>query len=491
MRRSLVISTALAFSAAFALAQDPFSKPGQDDTNVGPLGFAAQQDGRALTVRSLEAGGPAEKAGLKTGDVVSGVEGRPFEAKPEPIVAVVLACEAAEARAKQTAVIVLTVNQKDVKVTFPALGKHAASCPKKCKKCEKVVRSGVDFLLAQQKPDGSFPTELGGKTGKVVVTSLSALALVAAGGPDSAIAKAADYVIAKCGVEEKDGLSLGGGMGGGNWNQENWELAYGSMFLAEYAKKTKRPDVKAKLFEVAKKLEVNQEASGGWAHGPGGPNALGYLELEIVGNWSLMGLGAAHRLGYPLDKAKLAKACAWIEQTTNGDGGVGYSPREGQKGFGEAGRTSGAIAAYAQLGLRGDPFFAKMSDFYRGHQGTLTTGHVSPYMHMLSGAIAAYVLGPREWASYVETYRPQLYAARKADGSFAAIPTHESQSLHSNTDATVGPCWTTATAVLILALADERVPVLLDKAGAEKAGKAEKPGRTTTGAGSGDEPQVK
>jgi hypothetical protein len=46
--------------------------------------------------------------------------------------------------------------------------------------------------------------------------------------------------------------------------------------------------VKDRLFEVAKKLEANQEASGGWAHGPGGPNALGYLELEIVGNWSLI-----------------------------------------------------------------------------------------------------------------------------------------------------------------------------------------------------------
>src|SRR5581483_8208884 len=175
--------------------------------------------------------------------------------------------------AKKDAQVTLTVNGKEVKVSFAAGGKHAASCPKKGKKCEKVIHDAVTFLLAQQKADGSFPTELGGKTGKVVVTSLSALALMAAGGADDAVAKAANYVMSKCGAPDDSGLKMGG-MGGGNWNQENWELGYGALFLGEYAKKSRRPDVKTKLFEVAKKLETNQEASGGWAHGPGGPNAL-------------------------------------------------------------------------------------------------------------------------------------------------------------------------------------------------------------------------
>ena len=492
---SRMSSTKIAFAAcilagasAVALAEDPFNKKGSSDTNVGPLGFAAQAEPKSLSVKSLVAGGPADKAGVKAGDRITGVEGKPFDGRPEPVIGIVMACEAAELQARKDATVTLTVNDKPVKISFAPQGKHAATCPRKCKKCDKVVQAGAAYLVSQQKGDGCFPTDLGGKTGKVVVTSLSALALMSAGGFDGAVDKAAGYVLSKCGAADEGGFKLGGGAGGGNWNQENWELGYGAIFLGEYAKKTKRPDVKAKLFEIAKRLEAQQESSGGWAHGPGGPNALGYLELEIVSNWSLMGLGAARRNGYALDKSRLDKALAWVEETTRGDGGVGYSPRSGQKGFGEAGRTSGAIAGFTAVGQNKSPFFGKMVDFYRGKVATLTAGHVSPYMHMTSGAIAAYLLGAKDWASYVETYRPQLYAARNADGSFEPIPTHESDLLHSNTDATVGPCWTTASAVLILSLPNERLPLLLDKAGdkPEKTEK-EKPGRTTTGA----EPQVK
>ncbi|MEZ0230900.1 MAG: DUF6288 domain-containing protein, partial [Planctomycetota bacterium] len=177
LSRRLAVATALlAFASAVAFAEDPFNKKGSSDTNVGPLGFAAQAEAKSLAVRSLVGGGPAEKAGIKAGDRITGVEGRAFEGKPEPAIAIVMACEAAELQAKKDATVTLTVNGREVKVTFPPSGKHAATCPKKCKKCDKVVQAGAAYLVSQQKGDGCFPTELGGKTGKVVVTSLSALA---------------------------------------------------------------------------------------------------------------------------------------------------------------------------------------------------------------------------------------------------------------------------------------------------------------------------
>src|SRR5581483_5531524 len=172
-------------------------------------------------------------------------------------------------------VVTLTVlrdgKAQPIKVAFPSQGKHSATCPKKCPKCRKIVDAGAAFLASKQAGDGSFPTELGGKTGKVVVTSLSALALMAAGGYDSNVNRAADWVAAKIGAPDENGFGKLGGGAGGNWNQVNWELGYGLIFLGELAR-TKRPDLKEKVASVARLIWTNQETSGGWAHGPGGPN---------------------------------------------------------------------------------------------------------------------------------------------------------------------------------------------------------------------------
>ncbi len=238
------------------------------------------------------------------------------------------------------------------------------------------------------------------------------------------------------------------------------------------------PEVKAKVAELVTSLQRTQEQSGGWAHGPGGPNALGYLELEIVSNYALLGLGAARRLGVEPDEAAVGKALAWIESTASADGGMGYSPRDGQKGFGDPGRTAGALVAYASLGQKRRPFFEDMAGFYARRQGDLEGGHVSPCMHLLAGAMAGRLLGDA-WKAYMERYRLTIMAARKPDGSFASTPTQESQSLHSNTDLTVGPCWTTATYVTILSLPGDRLPLLLGGDGGSEpsAGKREASGR--------------
>src|SRR6267154_2280533 len=108
MIRKVVIVLSVLMSAV-ALAQDPFGKKEASDTNVGPLGFAAKADSKSLAVTSLVGGGPAEKAGLKSGDKVTGVEGRPFTGAPDPAIAIVVACEQAELAAKKDATVTLTV----------------------------------------------------------------------------------------------------------------------------------------------------------------------------------------------------------------------------------------------------------------------------------------------------------------------------------------------------------------------------------------------
>lgn len=476
MVRTVALVALVCLALAPASAQMPGK--GEDLHNVGVLGLGVDLQGATLVVRRVDAGGPAAQAGLKPGDVIVSVAGKPLAAAPAPasplrgghagapgvpsilqVVAEVERCEAEKKRAP----VVLGVkkgggDEAAVEVTVARTQPHAKSCPEKCKKCQAIVEQGLAFLARSQRGDGCFPTDLGGKTGLVVVTSLGGLALLAAGAPlDGPLERATSYVLSHAGKAEASPFGRGGG---GNWNQENWELGYGLMFLAEMARKTKRPELKAKCAELVGLLEKNQEASGGWAHGPGGPNALGYLELEIVSNYALAGLGAAKRLGLDVDGDKLGRAFAWIEQTASPDGGVGYSPRPGQKGNGDPGRTGGAIVAFAALGQRQHPFFAKMAGYLGKHLGGLPGGHVSPCMHLLAGAMASRVL-KAPWDDYMETYRLPIMAARRPDGSFASMPTQESQSLRSNTDLTVGPCWTTATYVLILSLPNDRLPLLL------------------------------
>lgn len=458
---------ALAAVAQPVAAQTPpgFGGPVEDWHNLGALGLGVDVDGAALVVKKVLPG-PAQQAGIREGDRLEQVGGAALRADgPGPVLQVVADVERAEA-ARKAAPVVLGVRRgggepQQVPVDVPRLGAHAKTCPDKCKKCQAIVEAGVAFLARQQQGDGCFPTDLGGKTGKVVVTSLGGLALLAAGAspaPGGPLDRALGYVMNHIGKAEAS--PFGARPGGGNWNQENWELGYGLMFLAEMARRTRRADVKARCAEVVAHIERNQEQSGGWAHGPGGPNALGYLELEIVGNYLLLGLGAAKKLGLAVDADRVGRAFAWIEQTAGPDGGVGYSPRPGQKGHGDPGRTAGAIVAFAALGAQKAPFFDKMCGYFGAKLGDLPEGHVSPAMHLLAGAMAARVLG-RPWDAYHDRYRLLLAAQRRPDGSFSSMPTRESRSLRSNSDLTVGPCWTTASYVLILALDPERLPLLL------------------------------
>ena len=82
---------------------------------------------------------------------------------------------------------------------------------------------------------------------------------------------------------------------------------------------------KRALIDLGTSLAERQEQSGGWAHGPGGPNALGYVELNILTGLALCGMGLAGQAGYDTNESVLELAETYLKQSSNGDGGVGYS----------------------------------------------------------------------------------------------------------------------------------------------------------------------
>ncbi len=493
-RRPALFVLAVLSLAALWTAIPPAHPRGEPDLfNLGALGaegfpvgrkegknYGLPKDTLGVRVLNVPDGTPAAEAGLLLEDIIVGTEKGMFAKKRDPIYTLISHLEIATAQKNGSLKLMLLREGKPANVTVkvPFLGKHSKGCPTGCDRCDKMSAESLEFLAKGQGEDGSFQAGTGGINGQVVVTSWCALAFLASGstpktGPYAEnIRKAARYVMDHCGREaffpgaardgEGDGTGTGptggggGGMGGrrgSNWNQTNWPLSIAPWFLCEVALQDPTDsEVREKLASFGKQLAVNQERTGGWAHGPGGPNALNYLELEIMSNYALATFGMLKRLELEAPQDVIDKGLAYIEATSAGDGGVGYSHREGQKGMGDPGRTAGAIVAFARLGKKNHPFFKKMMSFFKTHMEDLPNGHVSPVMHFLAAAFACQELPPDYWTAFMDLFHLEIMAARRPDGSFSARPTEESQQMHSNSDRDMGPHWTTGSYLLILQL---------------------------------------
>lgn len=440
---------------------NPFDRGGADAFNLGLIGADGNPKGKdKIEVIEVTKDGPSEKGGLLKGDVIVGIEGKGFSESKHPVFQLVEALEVVTA--KKSAVCTLSVERGgkpvQIKLTLPSLGPHSKGCPKSCKRCDAMAKQSLDWLVKQQEPDGGFPTRMAATTGKVVVTSVCGMAFLANGNYKEAAGKCVDFVMKNAIEKAATGDDPFKGMGGkGNWNQSNWALGYGGVFLGMVYQSAKDAKVKSALADIAAQIVKNQEASGGWAHGPGGPNALDYLELEIMSNWCLGALGLAQQAGVEVRADAIEKAMKYVELCAAGDGGVGYADRPGQKGMGEPGRTSGAIFAWMCLKQNKGGFYGKMTQYWERNMAEITDGHVSPVMHYSTSGLAGHALGGGAWDKFMDRFRIEFLACRRIDGSFAARPTEESQMMRSNSDREVGDCWITGNYLLILGLPNKNL----------------------------------
>jgi hypothetical protein len=473
----LGVLAALGLGAAIAAAQLP-SRNSDETHNLGFLGAkgtvltrkecpALGKGAAGIRIEKLLEVSPARGAGLSVGDVVLAVDGRALKAKEAPVLGLVAGIEAAISRKPGAPVLTVLRGQRPVKVKIPlgVAGSHAKTCPRGCRRCWAVTAAALEYLKKAQTGDGSWGFTTGSQNGQVAVASLAGLAFLASGSTPSKgpyapqIGKAVKFVTRAC---KGPGRFPGAGAGAkGNWNQENWKWGFAGMFLAEAHRCSPKPDLAETLQTVCRTIARNQEQSGGWAHGPGGPNALGYLELEIVSNYVLSALGCCRQLGLEIDMECVQKALKFIEATGPGDGGVGYSTRPGQKGHGEAGRTGGAIVAFTTLGFRRHPFCQKMGRYLLRRMRDLPHGHVSPMMHLWFGSLACHNQGPAHVKRFWKEFRTVFMAARRPDGAFDSWPTRETVQLHANSDRQMGLAWSTASLALPLLLPAGKLNLLV------------------------------
>ena len=406
--------------------------------------------------------GAAARAGLQVGDFIVGVGSRKFsKGSLDPLATALLKAESSKGN------LILLVAKggrgaaQKIELSIPVspVGK-AARKPLVGKGRAELWKGAVAWLARRQDANGGYKQTLSGLNGAIIQTAMGGLAFLGAGSDLSQgeykdnVRRAADFLIANV-------RNLGGDKGGErgpkpSWSQSNWGYAHAAIFLGELHARTADRDVLDALHYCAQRLVETQEPSGGWAHGPGGKNALGYIELNIVTGLALGGLGLARQSGFEVPAEALARAEAYLTASGGGDGGVGYSTSAGQKGQGNIGRTSAAWLGYLSLGLGKKPWAKKMASYVKRNADKSLGGHASLMQHLLLAGVAAQVHGKAAAKSYWSTAQRDLVLARAPDGSFQPRPWHESLSMGSNSDVSFGEVWTTAAWAVVLLTAPSK-----------------------------------
>jgi len=413
---------------------------GEREPDVGP---------KRLLVRALFGGGPAQKAGLRQGDLVVGVDDATFaDGCFAPLAAALQRAESQDGK------LVLRIERdgkpQQLAVKIPKVGPHAKT-PEAGKMRQQLLDDALAWLGKRQQ-GGGFPETLGGSNGAVVQTCLAGLAWIGGGSSlakgkhKENLAMAQQFVLRGLGQPSRLGDTEGA-----NWDQTTWGYAHAAIFLGELhlAGGGKKPS--AELQRIADTLCARQELSGGYGHGPGGKNALGYIELNILAAYVACGLSLAQQAGCKVDAAVVDKLFGYAEESSGDDGGVGYATGPGQRGMGNIGRTAGTWLAALGLGRTEHPYTGRMEQYVRDHVADTMGGHASLQQHILLAGLAASALGKEAAAAYwAGGLQRDLTLARAPDGSFQPRPWHESLLLQSNTDVSCGEVWTTASWAIVL-----------------------------------------
>ncbi len=330
---------------------------------------------------------------------------------------------------------------------------HAAGCPAKCKTCQVTMARCLDWLDKNQN-GGAWEVGNGGTT---VITSIGGLALMANGntptsGPYSKnLVQAMQYVLRSVAQGSKSKGKTASGMEFEGFG--NWDLGYAAIFLSEYYAMAPTPQLKEKLEFIAGKICEQREPNKGWGHAPN----FAYKDLVVVSSACLAGLGSIKNiagLSCVPDEA-IDSSWKYLEASSAG-GTVGYSPREGQKGWGHAGRASGCAWAMARAGVS-NGYFQQVAKFCKQDLKNIPKDHASPTLHYLWGGLWAYMAGRENWNEYNATFHDWWLSAQQKDGSFKC-PTEADveAAMGFDSDGMIGPAYPTVVYALVWALPLEK-----------------------------------
>lgn len=196
--------------------------------------------------------------------------------------------------------------------------------------------------------------------------------------------------------------------------QENWYLALVGLFLAECQKLWPDEAKATRLKRILKKIEENQEATGGWSHKKGFVYNLGrgrVPDLGIVTGLMIAALGNMKAAGMDVPVSVLQRALAYCRKNSDGVGLI-YGTNNPVPDRGCT-RGAGVLIGLYFMKQRND-LFGKIAGGLRSRVDQLETGHAFPPIHFFNSAVGNYVCG--QYGTFRARWIRKLISMQEADG---------------------------------------------------------------------------
>lgn len=348
-------------------------------------------------------------------------------------------------------------------VQIHSLQTHQENCPYICNTCQKMAESALSILAQKMEKEGSLPTSLAATNGTCVVSSMGLLAFTASASKGksekyaSEIQQLLRFLTKNAGKDPIDQAVKRSG-NKDNWNQTNWAWCFAGISANLWYQSSKDSRAKSLAHKAAGALIKNQKkSSGGWGHGPGGANALGYNEFWLVTGLALTTIALSQQNGRAVPADTIEKAKHYLEQCISASGGVGYGTHN--PAVPDVARTAVAILALSALGQKKDPQFTRLSQWFLANLPQIEQAHQGYLLHLLLAGLAAREIGKEAFKQYWDEFHLEIFLAQKENsGLFTTRPTPETLRNQSSNDIALGDIWATAVYATIIQLGQDRLP---------------------------------
>lgn len=461
-----LLSACMALTAAGQVHYHQDGRPWNQRTNDGPdaqvpgwyynLGITGMRaelvadDPKALVVRYVFPKTPASGK-IRINDRIVGVNGRAFQDAHKngygmdvfgadgPILELATALENAlnqEAGGRLPLLVKRGGEVQEIELSLGTkLGSYSETFPKDCPKSERIYKFLCNYLVDQQRDNGSF--------GNPVHNVFSSLALLASGERKylpsvKRCLEAMMRSVPESGQPRKEGLM-------------NWTYMGAAIVMSEYYLITKDrwavPELKKlhAVIEAGQYLDMSQinprskqthpdavpkgpmDSHGGWGHNPG---FEGYGPISMITGQGALAYALMHRCGIDIDRERLDAAYNFLDRGTAANGYVWYGDQKGggPDAWADMGRTGASGIAFA-LSPYDDKKYAKRALLHSlviaKHPESFPDTHGSPVMGMAYAALAAN-LNPKHFRRLMDKNRWWFTMAQCGDdGTFYYQPNRD------------------------------------------------------------------